>query len=394
MGYTNPEHYSYKFKFDIDKLPAVQKDRTSRRFSYAGVLFGLFFVLLSLFDIYSCFLTENSNNYDFTLPKNVATYDVVTLRYAFDAFILLFGMLIVGISVISMQRYKKICFDGDKIIIKHHPLWKEPTIETENLYNYLGVLLKVENYQFGLINRNRYIIELYHKDKNKRIPLYICTGSRNVRGIWEYYAEKLKMPALFMTDHGLISRHYNELHNTLKDMAKKWHLKTLYHNDEDMPPSVKYTIKKNKAIVKEKHLFFDVYSILAFIGLIMLGTLLGYSLWNYMFIIPYIGIWGLAGGVAVCVALILFSLIIILSKDVLIVTENDVILGHNLLFLRMNADILPKNKIEAVDIGHNPTTERYYLSVISHDKNIVFGKNMPIDDLRWVRGFIIREIVK
>jgi hypothetical protein len=215
-----------------------------------------------------------------------------------------------------------------------------------------------------------------------------------VRGIWEYYAEKLKMPALFMTDHGLISRHYNELHNTLKDMAKKWHLKTLYHNDEDMPPSVKYTIKKNKAIVKEKHLFFDVYSILAFIGLIMLGTLLGYSLWNYMFIIPYIGIWGLAGGVAVCVALILFSLIIILSKDVLIVTENDVILGHNLLFLRMNADILPKNKIEAVDIGHNPTTERYYLSVISHDKNIVFGKNMPIDDLRWVRGFIIREIVK
>jgi hypothetical protein len=48
----------------------------------------------------------------------------------------------------------------------------------------------------------------------------------------------------------------------------------------------------------------------------------------------------------------------------------------------------------ALDIGHNPVTDRYYLSIISHDNNIVFGKNMPIEDLRWIRGCVIREIVK
>ena len=70
------------------------------------------------------------------------------------------------------------------------------------------------------------------------------------------------------------------------------------------------------------------------------------------------------------------------------------ILGHNIIFLRMYAEFLPKNQIEAVDVGHNPTTDRYYLSVISHDRSMVFGKNMPVSDLQWVRGYIIREIVR
>ena len=36
-----PKHYSYKFKFNIDKLPAEQKDRLSRRLIFCGIVFGL-----------------------------------------------------------------------------------------------------------------------------------------------------------------------------------------------------------------------------------------------------------------------------------------------------------------------------------------------------------------
>ena len=92
--------------------------------------------------------------------------------------------------------------------------------------------------------------------------------------------------------------------------------------------------------------------------------------------------------------IIFASLIFLFSKDVLIVTKDNVILGHNILFLKMDADYLPKDDIVSVDIGHNPITERYYLSVITNHRGFVFGKNMPIDDLRWLRGFIIREVVK
>lgn len=394
MVYIAPDHYSYKFKFDIDKLPAIQKDKVSSKLTFFGVVVGLFFIALSGFEIFSYFFGETEQSYDFNLPSQISISNIFAKRVAFDVFIMILGILIILISVLSIIKYKKIYFDGDFIKITHRPMFGEKKEEVEALYNYLGVLLKVEYYQLGLMNKNRYIIELYHKDKNKRVPLYISTSGKKVRQIWEYYAEKLKMPALFMTDHGLISRNYTELNKTLKEMAKKWHLKSLYRNDEDMPDSVKCRFKNNKVIVKEKRLFFDIYSILAFCGVMLLSALLIYAGVNYNYIVPHIGIWGFVLSTSLCLAIILYSLIIIFSKDVLIVTNRDIILGQNILFLRMDVRFLPKDKIEAVDIGHNPVTDRYYLSVITNERNIVFGKNMPIDDLRWVRGFVIREIVK
>ena len=50
MTEATPNHYSYKFKFDIDKLPAIQKDRLSRKLAFCGLLFGAVFIALSLFE--------------------------------------------------------------------------------------------------------------------------------------------------------------------------------------------------------------------------------------------------------------------------------------------------------------------------------------------------------
>ena len=75
-------------------------------------------------------------------------------------------------------------------------------------------------------------------------------------------------------------------------------------------------------------------------------------------------------------------------------SKNDILLGYNVPFLHIDAQIIEKDKIQSVDIGHNPTTGRCYLTVISPEKTIIFGKNMPIEDLRWIRSFVIRETVK
>lgn len=394
MVYSAPNHYSYKFKFDIEKLPASQKDRIPCRLAVWGILFGLVFAGLGLFEAILYFIEPAEVSYDFNLPEHNMSEDISFWRYFFDIFVFIFGVLIITLSVMGMMRYKKIFFDGDKIHIVHRPLFGEKQVEVEDLYNYLGVLLRVEYYQMGLINRNRYIIELYHSDQNKRVPLYISTSGRNIRKIWEYYAAKLKMPALFMTDKGLVSRNHKELNRTLKEMAKKWQLKALYQTLENAPASVKCKIKNNKVIVKEEGLFFDAYSILAFIGLLILSAILGLMLAYYQTILPFLGGWWFGGLLIVCLTIMLFSLFVLFSKDVLIVTNRDIILGHNVLFIRVDAEFLPKNQIESVDVGHNPTTDRYYLSIISHDKSFIFGKNMPVADLQWVRGFIIREIVR
>ena len=90
----------------------------------------------------------------------------------------------------------------------------------------------------------------------------------------------------------------------------------------------------------------------------------------------------------------LLSLVVVFSKDVLILTDDGIVLGHNILFLRIDLEYMPKDKIAAVDIGHNPTTDRYYLSIISDERSLIFGKNMPLDDLRWARGLVIKELAQ
>ena len=141
-------------------------------------------------------------------------------------------------------------------------------------------------------------------------------------------------------------------------------------------------------------MFFDAYSLLACLGILGLGSIMGLGVYFHALVLSYIGIWWFSGILFICFAVMIFTILSLFSKDVLIVTPSDIILGHNIMFLRVDAEFLPKDKIEAVDVGHNPITDRYYLSVVSHDRSMVFGKNMPVEDLRWVRGYIIREIVR
>lgn len=394
MTYTAPKHYSHDFKLDIEKLPVTQTDRIARKISWWGFGCGLIFVLLGAFEIIAYFLHSSDESYDFGTDISFTAHQLFVMRYSFDTFIVLFGLLIIFLSVIAMRRRKEVYFDGENVKVIHHPLWGGTQVLTDKLYAYTGVLLTVEYFQFGLMNRNRYIIELYHQDPKKRVPLYISTDGNDVRKKWEYYAAKLKMPALFMTDHGLVSRNHNELSKTLITMAKRWNLEALLREEEQAPMSIQYKRKKDKVIFRERRLFFDVYSILCIASALALGIFIAVAIKSYAVLLPIIGFWGFAAVLLLCMATIIFISACVLSKDVLIITRSEVVLGHNLSILRMDAEFLPKEDIESVDIGYNPLTERYYLSVISHDNSIVFGKNMPIEDLRWIRGCLIREIVK
>ncbi len=393
MTYVAPNHYSSKFKLDIEKIPSKQTDRVSIGIAAWGLFCGLIFIALGAYEIVAYFLEISDEDYDFTLPENISLHQLFIIRYSFDWFILFFGMLVLGLAIRALYRRKVVYFDGSKIKLKHKSLWGKNLLKEDDLYNYSGVLFRVEYYQFGLITRNRYIIELYHKEPEKCVPLYISTNSKNVRTIWEQYAAKLKMPALFLTDHGLVSKHQDELNKTLREMSRRWHLDTQYQ-EENMPSSIKYNARTDKVVLKEKRTFFDVYAILAILFAVLLGSAFVITVANYDILKEFIGNIGVAAILSVCGCLSIGMLIGIFSTDVLIIKENEVILGHNLAMFRADVETLPKDEIESVDIGHNPLTDRYYLSVIAHQGGIVFGKNMPIDDLRRIRGCVIREIVK
>ena len=394
MLYEAPKHYSYDYKLDIEKLPASQRDRIPGKILWPGLFFGAMFILLGIFEVLTYFFHEEKDDYQFALPDKFSLNDVVIQRYLFDGFILLFGLVIIILVILAMRRYKDIFFDGDTVKIEHKPLVGAVRTKVEKLRNYLGVLLRVEYYQFGLINKNRYIIELYHRDSDKIVPLYMSTSGKNIRKIWEEYTAKLRLPALFMSDRGLVSRSYANLDVSLRDMAKKWHLNTISFKDLNVPSTIRFVVKSQRAILKERRLFFDAYTILALLGLLIMGTVAAYAGLNYHIIMPYVGTAAFTVMMAVWLIIFLVSAIVLFSKDVLVLSSDGILLGHNTFFVRRDVEFIGKNDIEEVDIGYNPTTERYYLSISSKERNIIFGKNMPIDDLSWVRGLVIRDIIR
>ena len=394
MTFIAPDHFSYKFKLDTDNVPVCQTDKFSTNLAVWGLIGGLLFVALGSYEILSYLFNVSDESYDFKLPPEMTLKQLIILRYSFDTFILLLGLTIVALSVCAMRRSKTVCFDGKKVKVIHKTIWGETFVEEEDLYNYTGVLMTVEYYQIGLITRNRYIIELHHPDRNKCVPLYISTSGRDIQEIWYYYADNLKMPALFLSDHGLVSKHYDELNKTLQEMAKHWHSDALYRKEENIPKSLKYRTRKGRTLFKESRAFFDIYGILTFLLTLAFGAAFVWSVMHYTLLKSFVGGIGFAAIISICGCLFCGMFIGLFSKDVLIITEKEVVLGHNFAMLRADIESLPKDEIESVDIGHNPISGRYYLSIIAHRGSIIFGKNMPIEDLRWIRGCLLREIVK
>ena len=113
---------------------------------------------------------------------------------------------------------------------------------------------RIEFFQFGFLNKNKYIIELYHKNKNKIAPLYISTSDKKIRKMWEYYAKGLNLPALIMTDEGMVTRKVEDLDKSLRDLAQDGLIESKYDDRTPLPPSLALVRKRDKTVIKSRTL--------------------------------------------------------------------------------------------------------------------------------------------
>lgn len=80
-------------------------------------------------------------------------------------------------------------------------------------------------------------------------------------------------------------------------------------------------------------------------------------------------------------------------KDKIVIKPHKIIIVHKfMLFSRKNNELI-KDDIESIDVAFTPATERYFVAISSDNKTMVFGKKLPIEDLRWVRQFLINDVV-
>ena len=77
-----------------------------------------------------------------------------------------------------------------------------------------------------------------------------------------------------------------------------------------------------------------------------------------------------------------------------LIKKDKIVNTHKYMLFSTKHDEIPKTAIEAIDITENPASGRYFVSVISDEKSITFGAKLPIKDLRWVKKFLIHEVIK
>ncbi len=389
-------HLSHKLEFSLKKLkklPAKISDRTSWRFLLPGIIFGALLFLLGLYEMLNGFRYSNPNVAEIIPIEALPTYQPAVTPIFFDIIFMVVGFGMILASVFSYIRYRKFIFDGKTMLIGDRPVFGAKRIVKESIKNYQGVRFRIAFYQSGLINSNKYIIELYHKDPSKVVPLYISTSPENVRKKWKEFARFFKMPALVNTDTGLQSIDLKNLDKSIKEMAKLGYVIDDYDSYEDLPDGIRYVRKKDKIVLKARKIIWDAYNILAWgmIGTIVLCLIVAatnFEAFRNNFASTFYGLTAIAAAIIVVAVFILFR------KEKLVLKKDKIVNTHKYMLFSTKHNEIMKNDIEAIEVTENPATGRFFVSIISDATTIAFGAKLPIASLRWIKRFLIHEVIK
>lgn len=394
MKYDYPDHFSYNFELPLDKLPTKKSDRSPLKVLYPGIGLSLFLIVLGIYELANG-LGHEKTIFDDLAGNQASNSNESLLNLAFfDFSIILIGIGIMIALVLSYLRYKKIYFDGKNITVVNRPSWGEKISYKEPLEKYEGVHFRIEFHQRGFISGNRYIVELFHKNSKKIVPLYISTSEKNVRRIWEYYSRTLGLPALTQTDEGMVARKVEDLDKSLQEMATTWKLKEKFDPKAPIASSIIVTRKLDKMIIKGKRIVWDAYNRIALGVILLCGGFLSYEYLQNDDISLFFGEATTDALYGVCLLMLLLAVVVLFRKDKLVFKKYKIVNIHKFMSYSRKKDELAKCDIEAVDVVVNPATGRHYIAIISDEKTIVFGKKLPIEDLRWLKSFIIYEIIK
>ncbi len=375
-----PDHFSSKLSFNLKKTPVSITDRSSLRLVILGWFFGALLLCLGVFEMFSFITAEKVEGQSF----------IVVEIFSFIVILIAIGLIVA--SFFSFVRYKKFFFDGKNFTIIYRPALGIKHQLTESIDNYMGVRLRVLFVQSGLFNRSRYIIDLYHKDSNKIVPLYISMKNKNIRKIWEGYAKMFNLPALSVSDRGLIQRDCADLDKSLSELAKEDKLPFIASGKFPAPASVLVEEQPKATLIEPKGIYWDIFSAL-FLLVAIISVLLLTAGGVYLTIIgTTIPLKYWAFGAFLLLAVIYFSMKLFNSYQ-LVIDNHTVRVITTLLGSPISEQSLDIKKIENVELAYNPTIDRYNLSIISDDKIINFGSRLPVNDLIWVRDFVIRKLI-
>ncbi len=389
MNQNIPCHLSNNLEFDCNKKPSFITDRAKLRTLWPGIVFGALLFLLGLYEWLDMF----RNGGEEMMPKDtVLVYKPIFAVWFFDLCFAVVGIGMVITNILLYLRYNKYKFVGKKVSIIKRPVFRDKVVMSEELKNYTGVRFRVEFLQSGFLTKNRYVIELYHPNPEKIVPLYLSTSANGVRKKWKEYARHFKLPALINVERGLKVIELKDLNKSVAQQYKAGLIKDEYDGYATLPSSVSFVRKRDKIVLKVRKILWDAYNLLAWLAIIMVGFVLVVILTNLENFKEESTstIYTLAG---IAVIIIIAAVQVLFRKEKLVLKKNKIVNTHKYMLFSTKHNQMLKKDIEEIEVTQNPATGRFFVSIISDDNTITFGAKLPIEDLKWIKSFLIHEII-
>ena len=373
-----PDHFSSKFKLNLSKLQATFTDRASVWKSIAGIVLGFLMFCLGILEL-------------FTFVKVSKIENNALIMVEFFAFIMVIVALgIILNSVASFIRYKKIYFDGNTFHITYRPALGIKYNFNEPIEEYEGVRLRVLYKQAGPFNVNRYIIDLYHNDSRKIIPLYISSKNKNIRNIWENYAKFFKLPALSVGERGVVKREYEDLDKSIMELAKKDKLPFIASGKYPNPQSIFVEETRNSIFIKQDGHITDY--LIPLFKTIMIACVLIYGIiaFDKNSYIPLLVFFIVSIGF---LSMLWISFLIAKPSNSITITNESISVQKRAFNFTNYSDKIELNLIKNIELSYNPAIDQYSLIFISNQKIISFDGRLQVNDLIWIKDFIIRKLI-
>ena len=371
-----PKHLSYDYQLKLEEVPTKHADRMPLKVVMPGIVLGLLMAVLGCWELTGGMYDPESWGYTLDADTRAPLFSHTSVDTAF----IIIGLGIVIGSIVSYVRYKKIFFNGKTFSVDLRGVFGENELFREFLRNYEGVRLRMEFFQFGILNKNKYIVELVHRDPEKTIPLYISTDGTGIYQIWYYYAKRLNMPTIIDTDEGTVKREAPELDKSLKEYLFAKGLIAVYEEAPKTPADVVCVKKADRTIIRPKRMCWDIFSLL--------------GAFNYSRVERMIG--SPAQTAVIFAAAVLLAVLFIglmFKKDKIVLKDGRLILVHKFLFIS-NKEYADLSRIRDIQAVYNPAADSYYLAIITDDNMLAFGRGVPTEALQWIRDFVIYAMTR
>ena len=323
-----PKHLSYDYQLKLEEVPTKHADRMPLKVVMPGIILGLLMAVLGCFELTGGMYDPEGLGYTLDADTRAPLFS----HTAVDAAFIIIGLGIVIGSIVSYVRYKKIFFNG--------------------------IRLRMEFFQFGILNKNKYIVELVHRDPEKTIPLYISTDGTGIYQIWYYYAKRLNMPTVIDTDEGTVKREVPELDKSLKEYLFAKGLIAVYEEAPKTPADIVCIKKADRTVIRPKRMFWDIFSLLGAFWLCFYLLVLAAAAFNYSRVERMIG--SPAQTAVIFAAAFLLAVLFIglmFKKDKIVLKDGRLILVHKFLFIS-NKEYADLSRIRDIQIAETPVDER------------------------------------